>query len=333
MKQCQGVRLSGTGSYLPARTFRNDEFASGLETSDEWIRSRTGIRERHICSATETTATLSTEAGKRALDAANLQPTDIDLIICATLTSDMIIPSTACLIQAGLGCDRAAAFDLNAACSGFIYALVVADRFITSGAYRHVLVVGGDSMSRIIDFSDRATCILFGDGAGAVVLSADDEANPDGSWFRLHADGTQHQAIRLGGVALRQPATSAPLPTNGDELNYLRMNGREVFKFAAGTIVKLVRQALVENELTLDDIALIIPHQANQRIIDNACEQLGIPSDKVMVNLDRYGNTSAASVPIALDEAIRGKRLQPTDRVLLLTFGGGLTWASAMLKV
>jgi 3-oxoacyl-[acyl-carrier-protein] synthase III len=333
MRQLQGVKLRGTGRAVPARAFRNDEFPPDLDTSDEWIRSRTGIRERRFCSSEETTATLGIEASRQAIEAAGLQPADVDLIICATFTPDMLIPSTACLIQGGLGCIGAAAFDLNAACSGFVYALVVADQFIQTGAYRHVLVVGSDGMSRVLDFGERATCVLFGDGAGAVVLSADPDVNRGGCWFRLGADGSQPNSIRLGGFAQRDPGASAPLPARPHELDFIRMNGREVFKFAVATIVRLVREALVDNELTLDDIALVIPHQVNQRILDNACEQLGAPADKLMVNLDRFGNTSAASVPIALDEAVRCGRLRRGEWALFIAFGGGLTWASALLQL
>jgi len=313
--------------------FRNDEFPPSLETSDEWIRTRTGIRERRICAADETVATLGILAASQALEAAGVAPSEIDLIICATLTPDMIVPSTACLIQQGLGTGPCAAFDLNTACSGFLYAFAVADQFIQSGTCRHVLVVGGDTMSRIVDFSDRNTCILFGDGAGAVVLSADDTANTGGCWFRLRADGRMHESVLLGGASKRTPADIAPLNQPADNLDFLRMNGREVYKFAVTTIVKLVNEALSENGLTIDDIALIVPHQVNQRILESACDQLGIPISKMFINLDRYGNTSAGSVPIALDEAIRAGRLKTGDRILMMAFGGGLTWASAMMTV
>jgi 3-oxoacyl-[acyl-carrier-protein] synthase-3 len=332
MKRPLGVRLRGTGSCLPSRIFHNDEFPPELNTSDEWIRTRTGIRERRICAPSETAATLGTEAARQALDAAGLKPTEIGLVICATLTPDMLVPSAACLIQAGLGCTGSAAFDLNAACSGFVYALAVADQFIQSGAYEHVLVVGSDTMSRVVDFSDRNTCVLFGDGAGAVVLSAD-PGSSNYIWFRLRADGSQQKLIQLGGLGKRLPATSAPRAATLDRYDYLFMSGREVFKFAVAMIVKLFREVLRENELTLDDINLIIPHQVNLRILNNACEQLELPAEKLMVNLDRYGNTSAGSVPIALDEAIRTGRLKQGHRALLMAFGGGLTWSSALLQL
>ena len=331
MTRLHGTRLLGTGSAVPARVFRNDEFPTTLETSDEWIRTRTGIRERRICASGETTSTLGIEAGRRAIAAAGLKSSDIDLIICATLTPDMLVPSAACLIQAGLQC-KGGAFDLNAACSGFVYALVVADQFIQSGACRNVLIVGSDTMSRVVDFSDRNTCVLFGDGAGAVVLGRDEDAS-GGSWFRLYADGKRQQWVQLGGMALREPGTSQPLPTRPDNLDYLRMNGREVFKFAVTTFAKLVREVLSENELTADDIDLVVPHQVNQRILDAACEQISFPREKLVVNLDRYGNTSGGSVPIALDEAIRTGRARRGQRILLVAFGGGLTWSSALVRV
>lgn len=331
MNRPSGVRLSGSGSALPKRVFRNDEFPASLETSDEWIRTRTGIRERRLCAPDETSATLGIEASRRALEAAGVQASEIGLIVCSTLTSDMLVPSTACLIQAGLGNSGCAAFDLNAACSGFVYGLVVGHQFVQSGAYRHVLVIGVDTMSRVVDFSDRNTCIIFGDGAGAVVLSADEQSSSD-FWFRLHADGSQSQFVQLGGVALRAPATAAPLPLKNDRLDYLQMNGREVFKFAVTAMGKLIGEALRENNLTPADIELVIPHQVNQRILDSACEQIGFPSEKVMVNLDRCGNTSAASVPIALDEAIRSGRLNRGQRALLIAFGAGMTWASSLIR-
>lgn len=333
MKRLQGVQLLGTGSSLPARIFRNDEFPTSLKTSDEWIKTRTGILERRFCSAEETTTSLGIEAAQKALAASRLKPADIGMIICATLTPDMLVPSAACLIQAGLGCIGSAAFDLNAACSSFVYALAVAEQFIQTGAYKNVLVVGSDTLSRVVDFSDRNTCVLFGDGAGAVVLGASKDAESDDCWFRLRADGSQHEWIKLGGSTLRDPMTSAPQPVKRDYFDYLRMNGREVFKFAVSKIINLIREALSENQLTIDDIVLIVPHQVNQRILNYACEHLGFASSKIMMNLDRYGNTSSGSVPIALDEAIRSGRLNKGDRALLLAFGGGLTWSSALLRI
>jgi 3-oxoacyl-[acyl-carrier-protein] synthase-3 len=326
-----GVLLLGTGSSLPARVLRNADFPASLDTSDEWIRSRTGIQERRIAAPGETTVSLGLEASRRALDAAGLKPADLDMILCATVTPDMMVPSAACLIQAGLGGRPVPAFDINAACSGFVYSLAVAAQFIRSGACRHILVVGSETLSRVVDFSDRTTCVLFGDGAGAVVLAAGDGPRRGRLSFRLHADGGRGDLIRLNGVGLRPPASSPsapPLPP--DHFDYLRMNGREVFKFAVRTICELIGAALAECDLTPADIDLVIPHQVNQRIIDAAFADLSFPADKLMVNLSRYGNTSAASIPIALDEAVRSGRIHAGDRVLLIAFGGGLTWAGGV---
>jgi 3-oxoacyl-[acyl-carrier-protein] synthase-3 len=326
-----GIRLRGTGSCLPETVLHNQNFPASLDTSDEWIRTRTGIRERRICRPDETTSSLGLQASRRALEAAGVAPTDLDLIICATVTADMLVPATACLIQGQLGCRPIPAFDLNAACTGFIYGLAAAASFLQTGAARHALVVGGETLSRIVDFSDRTTCILFGDGAGAVVLSAE----PGGPvpLFRLYADGTRHELIRANGVALRPPASAPARPVSPDYFDYLRMNGREVFKFAVRAICELIDESLADAGLRLADIDLIVPHQVNQRILDAAFADLDFPMEKLVVNLDRYGNTSAASVPIALDEALRSGRLQPGDTVLMLAFGGGLTWASAVWKV
>jgi len=322
--------LLGTGSSLPARVFRNGEFPAALDTSDEWIRSRTGIHERRIAAADETSGSLGLEAARRALEAAQLGPADVDLIICATVTPDMLVPSTACLIQAGLGCRTIPAFDLNAACTGFLYGLAVAAQFIRTASCRHILVVGAETLSRVVDFSDRTTCVLFGDGAGAVVLGAAEGPLRGEHSFRLHADGARGDLIRLNGARLRAPASSPVDPRRTDEFDYLRMNGREVYKFAVRTIIELIGESLTACRLTPADIDLVIPHQVNQRIIDAAFADLNFPTDKLMVNLDRYGNTSAASIPIALDEAVRTGRIGPGDRVLLIAFGGGLTWAGGV---
>jgi 3-oxoacyl-[acyl-carrier-protein] synthase-3 len=324
-----GVTLLGTGSCLPARVLRNADFPASLDTSEEWIRSRTGIQERRIANAGETSAKLGLEAARRALEAAQLHPADVDMIICATVTPDMMVPSNACLIQAGLGCRPVPAFDLNAACTGFLYGLAVAAQFIRTGACRHVLVVGSETLSRVADFSDRSTCVLFGDGAGAVVLGAAKAPHGQHS-FRLHADGSRGDYIRLNGVRLRPPLSSPTEARPGDEFDFLRMNGREVFKFAVRTIIEVIGESLAECNLTPADIDLVIPHQVNQRIIDAAFADLNFPPEKLMVNLDRYGNTSAASIPIALDEAVRTRRIGPGDRVLLIAFGGGLTWGGGV---
>src|SRR5262245_19244087 len=255
-----GVMLLGTGSCLPARVLRNADFPATLDTSEEWIRSRTGIQERRIANAGETSAKLGLEAARRALEAAQLHPADVDMIICATVTPDMMVPSTACLIQAGLGCRPIPAFDLNAACTGFLYGLAVAAQFIRTGACRHVLVVGSETLRRIVDFSDRTTCVLFGDGAGAVVLGPAKAPRGQHS-FRLHADGGRGDYIRFNGVRLRPPLSSPAEARPGDEFDFLRMNGREVFKFAVRTIVEVIGESLAECNLTPGDIDLVIPHQ------------------------------------------------------------------------
>ncbi len=328
-----GVMLLGTGSCLPARSLRNGDFPASLDTSDEWIRSRTGIGERRIAATNETSASLGLAAAHRALESAQLDPTDLDMIICATVTSDMMVPANACLIQAGLGCRPIPAFDLNAACTGFLYGLSIAAQFIRTGSCRHILVIGTETLSRIVDFSDRTTCVLFGDGAGAVVVGAADGSGRGEHWFRLYSDGRRSDLIRLNGTRLRKPVSSPAEPRVSDEFDFLRMNGREVFKFAVRTIIDLINEILDECNLSPADIDLIIPHQVNQRIIDAAFADLNFPANKLVVNLNRYGNTSAASIPIALDEAMRTGRAAPGDRVLLIAFGGGLTWAAGVWTI
>jgi 3-oxoacyl-[acyl-carrier-protein] synthase-3 len=333
MSTSYGVVLLGTGSSLPARSLRNADFPASLDTSDEWICSRTGIRERRIAANCDTSVSLGLEAARHALEAAQLPPDDVDMIICATVTPDMLVPSTACLIQAALGCRPIPAFDLNAACTGFLYSLTVAAQFIRTGTCRHILVVGTETLSRVVDFSDRTTCVLFGDGAGAVVLGAADGSTRGQHWFRLCADGSRGDYIRLNGMRMRTPASSPAEPIPTDHFDYLRIKGREVFKFAVRTIIELIDESLGECHLTPADIDLVIPHQVNQRIIDAAFASLNFPTDKLMVNLERYGNTSAASIPIALDEAMRTGRAAPGDRVLLIAFGGGLTWAGGVWTI
>lgn len=330
MDQPIGIALRGTGSCLPARVLPNAEFARTLDTSDEWIQTRTGIRERRIAGPGETTATMGLTAARQALEMADLSPQDLDLIICATVTPEMMFPSTACFIQAGLGCRPVAAFDLLAACSGFVYGLAVGSQFVRTGAYRNVLVVGAETLSRIVDYSDRGSCILFGDGAGAAVLSATREPGRGLRYFRLYADGHNYELLHLPGGGSRYPAS---VQTVTDGLHFMKINGREVYKFAVTRMQELIQEAMSDCRLTVDDIAMVIPHQVNQRIIDSAVRHMNFPPEKVMGNLERYGNTSAASVPIALNEAVRAGRLGPGDTVLLVAFGGGFTWASAVVTL
>jgi 3-oxoacyl-[acyl-carrier-protein] synthase III len=330
MNQTIGIALRGTGSCLPVRVMPNAEFARTLDTSDEWIQTRTGIRERRIAGPGETTASLALEAARQALAMADLAPHDLDLIVCATVTPEMMFPSTACFIQAGLGCRPIGAFDLLAACSGFVYALAVGSQFIRTGTYRNVLVIGAETLSRIVDYGDRGTCILFGDGAGAAVLSATREPGRGLQYFRLYADGSQPDLLCLPGGGSRYPASPQTLAEN---MHVMKLNGREVYKFAVTRFQELIQEALADCRLTVDDIALVIPHQVNQRIIDSAVRHMNFPPEKVMSNLDRYGNTSAASIPIALDEAMRTGRLKPGDTALLVAFGGGFTWASAVFTL
>ena len=322
--------MRGTGSSVPARVVPNEEFTETIDTSDEWIRTRTGIRERRFAGVADTAATLGTEAARRALEAAGAAPRDVDLIVCATVTPDLMCPSTACLIQAALGCRPVPAFDVSAACSGFIYALSVAEQYVRTGTSKTALVVGADVLSRVSDFADRNTCILFGDGAGAVVLGPAADRAAGIHKVHLYADGTRQELIQV-------PSTVTPNPPPGPgtlpQLRYLRMHGREVFKFAVYQMIELIEQAQQDCRQLERELALIVPHQVNSRIIDAALEAVELPHEKVMVNLDKYGNTSAASVPIALDEAVRTGRAKPGDTILLVAFGGGLTWSSALLTL
>jgi 3-oxoacyl-[acyl-carrier-protein] synthase-3 len=324
-----GVKLLGTGSCLPGRAVTNADIAATLDTSDEWIRVRTGIHERRFAGPSETAATLGAAAARNALAAAGLSPKDLDLLIVGTVTPDLMCPSTAALIQGYLGTRVLPAFDLSAACSGFLYGLGTARAYLLAGMACTALVIGTEVLSRTLDFSDRNTCILFGDGAGAVVLQAS-ETNHLHS-VRLYADGSRPELIQV-------PSTVTPNPPPGPialpQLRNVRMQGREVFKFAVTKMTELIEDARRDcGELGLKGIDLLVPHQVNQRIIDSAVETTGFPKDRVMVNLARYGNTSAASVAIALDEAIREGKCHPGDTVLLAAFGGGLTWASALLTI
>ncbi|WP_314000416.1 beta-ketoacyl-ACP synthase III [uncultured Paenibacillus sp.] len=323
----QAVGIIGSGKYVPERVLTNQQLERMVETNDEWIVTRTGIRERRIAAKDEATSDLAYQASKRALDAAGLTAEDIDLIIVATVTPDMFFPSTACLLQDKLGARKAAAFDLSAACSGFIYGLATATSMIKTGMYRHVLVVGAECLSRITDYTDRNTCILFGDGAGAVVLGPVAEGRGFKS-FELGADGSGGELLKVCGGGSRMPSTAE---TVDSKAHYIYMAGSEVFKFAVRIMGGAAEDALRKAGLEKGDIDLLVPHQANIRIIQSALNRLDLPEDKCMINLDKYGNVSAASIPIALAEAVEQGKVKEGDCLVLVGFGGGLTWGASVL--
>ena len=315
-------RIAGTGSYLPPRVMMNHEFAARLDTSDAWIRERTGIRSRHIADESQGSSDLALEASRGALEASGIKASEIDLIVVATSTPDYIFPSTACLLQAKLGVKGCAAFDIQAVCSGFVYALASADSFIRNGVYRNVLVVGAEVFSRILDWNDRGTCVLFGDGAGAVVLGADSKPGIHASV--LHADGGQVGMLSVPGNVSRGCIIGSP---------FLQMNGQGVFRFAVKVLDEVARETVAAAGLTLEDVDWLIPHQANVRILDATARRLGLPQEKLVVTVDHHGNTSAASVPLALDEFVRAGKIRPGDRVLMQGVGGGFTWGATLVTM
>ncbi len=321
-------RIIATGSYVPEKILTNFDLEKMVDTSDEWISERTGIKERRIASKDQSTSDLAYEASKIALKQANIKAKDIDLIIVATVTGDMPVPSTACLLQNHLNAKNAAAFDINAACSGFIYGLAIADSFIKSGMYKRILLVGAEILSKFTDWQDRTTCVLFGDGAGAVILESTDEENGIIS-THLYSDGTLWELLNLPGGGSKNPPSKETIEKR---LHFLKMRGNETFKVAVRSLESIAVESLKKNNLKPSQLAALIPHQANLRIIQATADRLGLSMDKVVVNIDRYGNTSAASIPIALDEAVRMGRIRKNDYVLLEAFGGGLTWASALIK-
>jgi 3-oxoacyl-[acyl-carrier-protein] synthase-3 len=322
------AKITGTGSAVPEMIRTNFDLEKMVDTTDEWITTRTGIRERRIAADGEYTSTFATRAAERALEMSGAAAEDIDLIIVATITADFPFPATACIVQSNLGAKKAAAFDISAACSGFVYGLSLADNAIRSGAARKALVIGAEVLSRIIDWTDRNTCLLFGDGAGAVVVEAC-EGEQGILSTHLHSDGSYWELLYQPGCGSRNPAVQNTL----DERKvFLTMQGNEVFKLAVRAMEDAALQALEKNGLTPSDISIFIPHQANRRIIDAIGKRLGLGEDKVYVNLDRYGNTSAASIPLALDEANRSGRINEGDIVLFDAFGGGLTWGSALVR-
>lgn len=316
------ARLIGTGSCLPGKPVTNDDLAArGIDTSDEWITTRTGIRSRYLAEPGVTSSQLGLAAAQRALEMAGIDARELDLIIVATSTPDFIFPSTACLIQGQLGNKGAAAFDVQAVCSGFTYALGIADKFIRSGSHKKALVIGAEVFSRILDWSDRGTCVLFGDGAGAVVLEASDR--PGILSTALHADGSMSSILNVPGQVCAGQVTGDP---------FLRMDGQAVFKFAVRVLTEVAEEVCQIAGMQTADVDWLIPHQANIRIIEATGKRLGIPRDKVIVTVDRHGNTSAASVPLALDEAVRDGRIQRGQKVLLEGVGGGFAWGAALLE-
>ena len=321
-------QILGTGAYAPKQVLTNGDLEKMVETSDSWIVERTGIRERRKAAAGEACSDLGVQAAQQALSAANIRASDLDLIVLATCTGDSPLPSTASLIQYRLGASRAAAFDISAACCGFIFALSVADAFIRSGQYRYVLVVGSEVMSTVTDWTDRNTCVLFGDGAGAVVVGPTEDDRGVLS-IHLHADGRFSDLICVPGGGSSIPASEYMVV---ERLHYVKMRGNETFKIAVKTMEEAVREALAAENLSAEDIDFLLPHQANIRILKAVAQRLSLPLHKVIMNLDRFGNTSAASIPLALDEAVRAGQISSGSLIVFVAFGSGLTWASGVIR-
>ncbi len=318
------ARIAGTGSYLPEKVLTNKEMESMVDTSDQWIRERTGIAQRHIAAADQTTVDLAEVASRRAAEAAGIDLHDIDLIVFATSTPDKIFPSSACILQARLGIQGCPAFDIQAVCSGFVYALSVADKFIRTGASRKALVVGAEVFSRIVNWEDRGTCVLFGDGAGAVILEASEETGILSS--HIHADGRYEELLHVPcGIASNYDQVKAGQA-------FIEMKGNEVFKVAVNTLGKIVDETLAANNMQKSDVDWLVPHQANLRIIAATARKLDMPMEQVVITVDKHGNTSAASIPLALDVAVRDGRIKRNEVVLLEAFGGGFTWGSVLLR-
>lgn len=325
------VKISGTGSYLPDKILSNEDLEKIVDTSDEWITTRTGIKERRIAADTQSTSDLATEAAVDAMADAKLTSDEIDLIIVATISPDAFFPSTACYVQKNIGAINALCFDVSAACSGFLYAMQIAENFISSGQRKNALIIGAEKLSSMVDWEDRNTCVLFGDGAGAAILTADKENEGSKKILAsvLGSDGRQTDILHVPGGGSACPIT----PDNADQkLNAIRMQGREVYKYAVNAMRRAAEQVLEKSQMKVEDVDKLIPHQANLRIIEAITDRMGIPSERTFVNLDKYGNTSAAAVAIALDEANKTQSIKKDDIVLLVAFGAGLTWASSLLK-
>jgi len=315
-------RIAGTGSYLPPTVLTNDELSRRIDTSDAWIQERTGIRQRHIADKSQASSDLALEASRRALAAAGVKPGELDLIVVATSTPDYVFPSTACLLQAKLGAKGGAAFDMQAVCSGFVYALATADSLMKNGIYKKALVVGAEVFSRILDWNDRATCVLFGDGAGAVVLEAADKPGVHASV--LHADGSYAGILSVPGNVCGGGITGSP---------FLQMQGNQVFKIAVKVLDDCAREVVAAAGLRLEDVDWLIPHQANVRILEATVKRLGLPRERLVVTVDHHANTSAASVPLALDEYVRSGRIKAGHRVMLQGVGGGFTWGASLVTM
>ncbi len=324
------MRLAGTGYYLPRRRLTNADLEKIIDTNDEWITTRTGISERRQVSDGETTVQMAVAAARDAMAEAGVAGQDLDAVICATVTPDLTLPSSACLIQAELGAAGCAAFDVVAACSGFVYGCVLADQFVRHSGYETVLMIGSESLTRITDYQDRSSCILFGDGAGAAVFRRDDNADLGLRHHLLGADGTGWDFIHVPAGGTRTPATPETIAQRD---HYMKMRGRDVYKFAVNRMQGLIQDALAKCDLTPDQVKLVIPHQVNLRIIDSATKKCGFPPEKVYVNIDRFGNTSAASIPIALHEARQKGQVGEGDVLIFVGFGAGLTWGSAVLQL
>jgi 3-oxoacyl-[acyl-carrier-protein] synthase-3 len=322
------ARITGTGSYAPKKVIFNHDLEKLVDTSDQWITERTGIKERRIAEKGQTTSDLAYEAGKKALKAAGLGPDELDLILVATMTPDMILPSLSCVLQEKLGAKKAAAFDIYAACSGFIYGMSIASAFIGAGMYKNILLVGAEVLSRFTDWEDRTTCILFGDGAGAVVIQRHSGKRGILS-THLHSDGSLGELIHVPAGGAQHPASH---DTIRRRMHFIRMKGNETFKAAVRALEGVVQEALEHNKVKPEEIDYLVPHQANLRIIQAMAQRLNMPMEKVVLTLPKYGNTSAASIPMALDEAVRDGRIKENHLLLFEAFGGGLTWASALVR-
>lgn len=325
---CNAV-IAGTGSFAPESVLTNEDFARRMDTSDEWITTRTGIKSRHVCSESDTTATLASEAARRAIADAGLTADQIDLIIVATVTPEMVFPSTACFVQDQIKAVNAWAFDLSAACSGFVYAVSIAQQFACSGRYKNILVIGAETLTKITDYSDRASCILFGDGAGAVIIQSCTGKSRGILYSSSVSDGSGWTSLYCQAYGSRNPVSK---PLADPKMVYMTINGREVYHMAVRRIVEMVDDCLAKCQITIDDISMFIPHQMNARIIESVSKRIGLPAEKTFINIERFGNTSSASIPIALDDCRRQGKIRAGDIVLLVAFGGGLTWGANIIQ-